>query len=171
MNFRTTIWVILLALASACGTISDKTKTNCIDDNPESLILRWGGHNYKTGYLSGYQIDGKANLFSFEKKGSNSIYESIKIGNVNADRFCELLNSSKKYFVEIQALNAPGDSSNFIEYINPVINTNLRAVWNERFKTYGSREFRELYDSLNTFIQENERIMLQETGMPKNSVK
>jgi|GEM_PF-372173 len=153
-----------------CGTVSQSTKNNCISDNTKDITLRWGGHNYQTNALSGWQIDGNLNLYTFLKDSLNPNFKTVLIGNVvDTNKFCELLTKTKKLFVQIQALNAPGDSSHFVEFSQPKTNTNLRAVWNMRFKTYGSTEFRELFDSLNSLIN-NDKYVFQKKGItPGNS--
>jgi hypothetical protein len=163
--------VILSFIVSACGSSSDTTKESCLNDSMKGMILRWGGHNYKTNYISGYQIDNKADLYKFEMKNSFEDAKTEKIGNVDEERFCRLLKDTKRFFIEIQALHAPGDTSNFIEFINPVTNTNLRAVWNARYKTYGSREFRALFDSLNLFLEKPANVIRKKDEYPSNTVK
>ena len=156
---------------TGCGTLSETTKTNCINENSKDLTLRWGGHNYQTNSLSGWQIDGELNLYTFFKDSLNPEYKTEKIGTVDTVKFCELLKTAKKLFVTVQALHAPGDSSHFVEYIQPGTNTDLRAVWNMRFKTYGSTEFRELFDSLNVFVNNEKYVFLKKGDTPGNSVK
>ncbi|MFC2130235.1 hypothetical protein ACFLSQ_02255 [Bacteroidota bacterium] len=170
MEIRLVIAVTVLVSMMGCGSLSDKIKSDCISQNMSEMTLRWGGHNYKTNHLAGYQIDANLNLYKFVK-GSSTEYKTEEIGKVDNDRFCELLKTTKKLFIEIQALNAPGDSSNFVELINPGTNTNLRAVWNVRFKTHGSKEFRALFDSLDLFVINNPAVFLKEGNSPNNSVK
>jgi len=168
---KSVIILFIVFFMVGCGTLSETTKTNCINENSKDLTLRWGGHNYQTNCLSGWQIDGELNLYTFIRDSLNPTYKTEKIGTVDTIRFCELLRTTKKLFVEVQALHAPGDSSHFIEYIQPTTNTNLRAVWNMRFKTYGSTEFRALFDSLNAFINNEKFVFLKKGITPGNSPK
>lgn len=167
-NIKIIFAAVFTIAVMGCGTVSKSVKPDCFIDD---LILRWGGHNHKENILSGYQIDSEAFLYKFIKDSLHPNYNIEKIGEVDKDRFCELLKTTKKLFIEIQALNAPGDSSNFVEFLNPGTNTNLRAVWNVRFQTFGSKEFRALFDSLNLFVVKNEDIMNKKGKTPDNSIK
>lgn len=163
--------ISIMVLLVACGTTTKTTKTTCINEKMKDLTLRWGGHNYKTNTLSGWQIDGSLNVFTFIKDSLNPNFTTQLIGTIDSNKFCEILSKTKKLFVEIQALNSPGDSSHFVEYIHPSTNTNLRAVWNMRFKTFGSTEFRQIFDTLNDLIN-NEKYFFPKKGLtPDNSVK
>lgn len=145
------ILLSIIVMIISCNT--GKLSENCVAGYLDSVILRWGGHNLKTNYISGWQIDGNYDLYEIIRTGEDVDYRLKKIGKVDEQRFCRLVKLTEKNFVQIQALNAPGDSSHFVQYINNKTNTNLRAVWNVRFKTYGSAEFRALYDSLNLFVK------------------
>jgi hypothetical protein len=154
MKLKILILIISFITFYGCGTLADKTKRTCLDEISEGMILRWGGHNYQTHYLSGFQIDGNAQLYKFTRINSNADYILEEISPVDTTKFCELLRTTKKLFIEIQSLNVQADSSQFVEYINPATNIHLSAVWNEMFKTFGSKEFRGLFDSLNGLVPE-----------------
>jgi hypothetical protein len=167
-----------LMIISGCGSSTTTTKTNqttenksCINELTKESVIRWGGHNMKTQKLSGWQLDANSILFEFTKDGKDSEYKFKEIGKVDIEKFCELYRTAQKYFLEIQALNAPGDSSHFVEIINPITKTNLRAVWNVRFKTYGSQEFRALFDSLQVIADREYNIFLEKGSNPGNSAK
>ncbi|MFH1050557.1 MAG: hypothetical protein V1779_06450 [bacterium] len=171
MQNKLILIILLILLFTGCGTVSETTRTNCINEKMKDVTLRWGGHNYKTNCLSGWQIDGELNFYSFVKDSLNLSYKTKLIGTVDTNKFCELLGTARKLFVEVQALYAPGDSSHFVEYIQSSTNTNLRAVWNMRFKTYGSTEFRDLFDSLNAMSKYEKYIYPKEGNKPGNSIK
>ena len=95
---------MFLVILVSCGTGSNSTKESCVNENTEDIIIRWGGHNIKTQYLSGWQIDANAKLLSFIKKDNKSEYEYTEIGEIDIDKFCEILKITQKYFFEIQAL-------------------------------------------------------------------
>ncbi len=136
-----------IALLFSCSSTKKDNKT-CLDKNMKGLTLRWGGHNYKTHALSGYQIDSEARLYRFEKTKGDKEYKTTEIGKVKPRKICYLAGRVQQLFLKLQTLTAPGDSSNFIELINPATNFHQRAVWNVKFETYGSKEFRAVFDTL-----------------------
>lgn len=145
--------IILMVTILVISCKTSDVNNECVAGYLDSVILRWGGYNSKTNYISGWQIDGNYDLYEILRTESDKDYKLKKIGKVDAQRFCRMVKLTEKNFVKIQALNAPGDSSHFIQYINNKTNTNLRALWNVRFKTYGSTEFRNLFDSLKLFVK------------------
>jgi len=171
MRNKLSVFILSVLFVAGCGTVSETTRTTCLNEKTRDITLRWGGHNYKTNALSGWQIDGQLNLYTFLKDSLNPDYKTELIGAVDTNKFCELLKTTKKHFVEIQALHAPGDSSHFVEFIHPSTNTNLRAVWNMRFKTHGSIEFRELFDSLNAMLFNPKYVFPKKGKTPGNTVR
>jgi hypothetical protein len=162
----------------SCGSSTPTTKTNqvtvskpCNTAMMKDLQIRWGGHNFKTNNLAGWQINGESKLFAFAKDGKDSEYILKEISKLDSEKVCELFMTTQKYFLEIQALNIQADSSNFVEFINNANGTNLRAAWNVRFKTHGSAEFRQLYDTLESIADREFKIFLRKGDVPGNSIK
>ena len=171
--------LILLAFSMiwllSCGSSTPTTKKNvsqpCNSEILKESIIRWGGHNFKTNNLAGWQIDADSKLYAFSKEGKNSEYKFKEISKLDSEKVCELFMTTQKYFLEIQALNVPSDSSNFVEFINYKTGTNIRAAWNVRFKTHGSAEFRQLYDTLESIADREFKIFLRKGDVPGNSIK
>ena len=67
---------------------------------------------------------------------------------MQAQVFCKRLNTIIDTFSEIQSLYSPGTIGRSIEYINQKTMITKKAIWNPLFQTYGSKEFRAIYDSL-----------------------
>ncbi len=120
---------------------------DCISDNLTDLIIRWGYIILEDKYIEGYELDSFANLYAIKMENLNYIYKK-KIGSYEHTKYCGYLLQIRNEFIKIQTLHSPGDTSRFVEYINQINNTNLRALWNPKFQTVLSKGFREIYDSL-----------------------
>jgi uncharacterized protein YceK len=173
MKILIVVFAVAFVLVLGCGSSVNSTKTGkqCTGNTYKDAVIRWGGHNMLTNQLAGWQINAKGKLMQFKKAGRESDYEFTEFSTIDSNRFCKLLDTVQKYFLEIQALNAPGDSSHFVQFINSTTSTDIRAVWNMRYQTYGSREFRSLYDTLEAIADREYKIYLKKGDNPANSVK
>jgi hypothetical protein len=135
--------------------ISCRTTPDCISEKDRDLKIRWGEVFITQKVFDGYELDAEAKLYR------NSGFTNIKgddlklLGNVDKELYCTLLLRIRDEFLKVQALNAPGDTSRYVEYIDPANNISVRALWNPRFKTYLSEGFRGIYDSLQIFTRIN----------------
>jgi hypothetical protein len=125
----------------------------CIRPGMEQMKIRWGETIPGTGQITGYEIDSRARLFSVNKKDKTAGEEINKLGNVNPDGFCRSYQMIKAEIMRIQALNAPGDSSRFIEIISPATNLNFYAICNPKFSTVANKGFAAAYDSLMILVK------------------
>jgi len=162
---------IMILFLFACSTIN-KSKPECLKNGKmDKVELRWGGMNYKKNLISGYKIDAKLNLYKISQAGKNKKIKSEKIGQIDGNEFCYLINKAQAIFLKVQALKVFADSSNFIEFINPELNSTARAIWNAKFKTFGSKEFRNLFIKLDSLIIKKKEIYLKNGENPSNTVK
>lgn len=145
--------LLLLCLLFACGgssTALQKTKEARDCSLPNDLLIRWGVWNDSTGVLKGYELDANARLWRYTTSTKRSTYDRDSIGTIEKPQLCYFVDTVKKTFLAVQTLYAPGQISRYIEYQHPTANVNLRAVWNAKFQTHGSKEFRAIFDSLST---------------------
>jgi hypothetical protein len=128
---------------------------DCITVKEREIKIRWGEVFINQKVFDGYELD--ANAILYRNSGFiNSKSDDLKpIGNADPELYCTLLLRIRDEFLKVQALNAPGDTSRYVEYIDPANNTSVRALWNPRFKTYLSEGFRGIYDSLQIFTKIN----------------
>ncbi len=127
------------------------SRPECINEDLEDLLIRWGKLILENRYLEGYEIDSKANLYEVKLQNQNYLLK-VKKGKIDFATYCGLVSNIRNEFLNVQALHSPGDTSHFVEYINNSLNTYLRALWNPKFQTVLSKGFREIYDSLSMQI-------------------
>ncbi len=154
LRFITTIplALTLLVFVNACGSSSSNQRfgDDCIKPNMRSVIIRWGTWVDSSTVLDGYEIDAQRRLFKYKASEYSVKYLRDSIGVVPAGVFCFYADTIRKTFVRIQSLSVHAPRMHYIEYQNPDANLSLRAVWDARYQTYGSREFRAIFDSLST---------------------
>jgi len=120
----------------------------CTKVHHKELIIRWG-ESFKSGNKKvGFELNSKAELFKYENMNNKTTSYS-KVGNVDQDRYCNILSMITKTILKTQVVNEIGDTLRYFEYINPAKNSDLYFKWHPRFNTKNSRGFQEIYDSLN----------------------
>lgn len=120
----------------------------CTKVHHKELVIRWGESFNTENKKVGFELNSKAELFKYENLNDKPINYS-KIGNVNQDRYCNILSMITTTILKTQVVNEIGDTLRYFEYINPEKNSNLYFRWHPRFNTKNSRGFQEIYDSLN----------------------
>ncbi len=149
----------LLAFCLSCGSSSssvkgsgDRVVTDCIRPNMKEVRVRWGDWIDSTDVLSGYEIDAQGRLFKYSASPHSQKYLRDSIGTVSREQLCMSIDTVRKTFLKIQTLWVHAPHMRYVEYQNPEASLSLRAVWDSRFQTYGSREFRAIFDSLSTLV-------------------
>ncbi|MFA6570092.1 MAG: hypothetical protein WCT77_02535 [Bacteroidota bacterium] len=145
-------FILLIFFSSLIISSCEHAKPRCYDNTTKSLIIRWGEYYKKPDLFKGYQIDALGKLSAIHKTGKDKNYTTEEIGFTNADRYCYARGMLQFLFIRSQTINEPGDTVRFIEYFNPERNSNPRAVWNSRYKTFGSEGHRDAYDSLQALV-------------------
>lgn len=120
----------------------------CTKIHHKELIIRWGENFNAENRKVGYELNSKAELFKYENINNKKTSFS-KVGNVNQERYCNILSMITKTILKTQVVNEIGDTLRYFEYLNPEKNSNLYFKWHPRFNTKNSRGFQEIYDSLN----------------------
>ena len=156
-KFSTTCFAAIAIFAS-CSTPDPVKKAACMNERNRESIIRWGDFNPKTGATKAYQFTGTAIRAKYLRENSTSDAILRQEQPMTTENFCKYLSLTLRTFDTIQTLHAPGaDQARFIEYTNSITNTSARAIWNPIYQTYGSKEFRAVYDSLMTIIPNDER--------------
>jgi hypothetical protein len=127
----------------------------CISEKDKDVKIRWGEVFISQKVFDGYQLDTKAMLYRNSGYTNSKTDDLILLGEVDPELYCTLLLRIRDEFLKVQALNAPGDTSRYVEYVDPANNISVRALWNPKFKTYLSEGFRGIYDSLQIFTNIN----------------
>ncbi len=154
-NFASGICAVLAIFAS-CSTPS-VTKKSCINDRTKESAISWGEYSTRTGQMRAYQFNGALVFTKFLRETETDTNTYTKIGDISSDDFCKYLTTALRTFDTVQTLHAPGDIARFVEYSNKETTTRIRAVWNPEYKTYGSKAFRSVYDSLMTMVPPEQR--------------
>ena len=124
------------------------TKT-CINERTNKTIIRWGDYITKTGAFKGYEYHAEdLHVYTVTSENRDSKPTLTIVDTVYADVYCNRLNAVIEGFTEIQSLHSPGIISRSVEYVNEKTNVHKKAIWNPAFATFGSKEFRTIYDSL-----------------------
>ncbi|MDQ1266358.1 MAG: hypothetical protein QG635_1510 [Bacteroidota bacterium] len=130
----------------SCGS-QNLQKPKCINPQNSSLIIRWG-EIYPDGATQAWQLDAFARLSDISKKSNSDNKNDREIAVISEQELCSLIVIIKNAVIKTQALYAPGDTSRFVEYSIPALNSNFRGLWNKKYENVGSEEFRHVYDSL-----------------------
>ncbi len=163
--FRTNIIflsrIMIICLAAGCGsttpaTNSDGTQSTnssiqlkkCLNERTAKSILRWGEYDPETGVFRAYQCGGDLELKKISRESFKEQYKEENLVSIEEHSFCIVLTETVKTFERLPTLNSSGPISRFIEYYPAPEKDPFRAVWNPRFRTFGSKEFRAIYDSL-----------------------
>lgn len=157
LRFSASIFAAL-AIVASCSTPEPVKKAACMNERTRETIIRWGDYNPKTGEMKAYQFTGGAIRSKFLRTTSSSDPVLSLEKPIAPEDFCRYLALTLRTFDTIQTLHAPGaEQARFIEYTNTTTNASARAIWNPAYQTYGSKEFRAVYDSLMTIIPTQER--------------
>lgn len=140
---------ISLAFVASCSTPAVKS---CINERTRESVIRWGEYSTRTGQMRAYQFDGSLKLAKCLRESEADTNKLTLIREIPSDDFCKYLMTTLQTFDTVQTLYAPGEVARFVEYTNYESNAKARAVWNPEYKTYGSKAFRSVYDSLMTII-------------------
>ncbi len=146
---------IISVLCSGAGCSPAAEKADCVNERTRSAVIRWGDYDTKGGRLRAYQFNGALELSKVKRETMSEQPDVEKYATIEGQQFCKWFRKSLDVFEQIQSLNAPGEISRYVEYSTP--KTTIRAVWNPKFQTFGSKEFRMLYDSLMTLVPETEK--------------
>ncbi|MCX7936195.1 MAG: hypothetical protein RMK00_03955 [Bacteroidota bacterium] len=150
-------WDVLLSVAVvAVGLLSCRSTSPPPCMVPVGHVIRWGVWNDTTGMLSGYQLrwDGQLVRYS-QHRDSPAVYifDTLSI-QIPRQTHCDIALSLRNAFLREQTYVVIGPLSHYVEYNTPT--ATLRAVWDARFETYGSRHFRGIFRWLNSLVGHHE---------------
>ncbi|MCX7930101.1 MAG: hypothetical protein N2663_05210 [Chlorobi bacterium] len=119
-------------------------------------MIRWGVWNDSLGLLTGYQLfpDGTVQRYRRAYTAtSDETLDTLPV-RINADTHCRIADALRSAFIHNQAYTVIGPISHYVEYNTPT--AALRATWDARYETYGSRHFRAIFRWLNHSIGNDE---------------
>lgn len=154
-KYRTILYILIVGWFSlflySCATV----KTTVFVPEPEctkgkNIIVRWGTIYNKKDTVKRYEINSKGEVYKQMGKIHSETLQNKKIGNVDPNKYCEILQELRFAVLKTQALNAPGDQQNFIEYINPGEDLMWRGAWNSKYQAAGSAYVRSVFEQLDS---------------------
>ncbi len=150
---RTKLYLILFLslFLSSCSTTVKLAP--CVTKYTTDVVMRWGEMN-KNNYQLYYELTTDKNITFTVNNGISGENKKEKIGIIPDEVYCNLLKKAKENILKTQALNSPGETSNFFEYIDKKNNTQFKAVWNPEFTNKGNQDFKELYKELQEALKQ-----------------
>jgi hypothetical protein len=132
---------------------SSSTQRTCLNERTIHTVLRWGDYQERSGVYKGFELHASnLKLYRVYRQNQQSEMQRQIIDSVNAPEICRHISTVINTFTDIQSLYSPGPVSRAVEYVNNQSGISKRAVWNPQFQTFGSKEFRAVYDSLLALI-------------------
>lgn len=115
-------------------------------------MIRWGTWVDSLATLEGYQLTATGTVARYRQStrtGEISVIDTLS-ATIPQKTHCDVAFSLQNAFIRNQTYVVIGPVSQYVEYTTP--QATLRAVWDTRFQTYGSREFRAIFRWLNSLI-------------------
>lgn len=135
------ILLSILLLITSCRTVQSP---NCIKNNSKEMIISWG-EVHKNNLRTYYSVNTNLEIHLYVQRDDGNPPTISRIGKMSEEDYCNLFRELQKTIMQVQALNSPGDISNFIEINDPKNNFNFKALWNPEFTNKGNKEFKELF--------------------------
>ncbi len=142
----------------SCGTNKNIAKHNdndtiqyTLSPDYENFTLSWGYDNAGSDKIMGYRLysNGKIDFYQQDRQTRKIIADSLT--KISIKRVLQILDYTNNTYLYTPALSEPGKKCGFIELRKPEVNFYSKAKWNEH-KTYGSKTFRQLFDTLLTLV-------------------
>ena len=160
-------FILFMLFVFGCGTVKDddnnknKTTTDNVEQEDDSkykltsdyknFTLSWGYNNSKDSKLMGYRLydNGRIDFYQQDKNTNKVVSDSIT--KIPMKRVLKILEYTNNTYLYTPALNEPGNECKYVELVKPSVKFYSKAQWNEH-NTYGSKTFRQLFDTLLTLI-------------------
>lgn len=146
MRYKAALIVAACLVAAGCGSLR---RPYCVGEGAEQIAVRWGTKD-SSGVTVGGELDGWGRVYTLRADSAAGTEVKQPVGVLGDSLYCDLSASVKQTFLKVQTLYSPGASARFVEWSDPRSKTVLRAVWNPKFQTHGSAEFRALFGKLDS---------------------
>ncbi|GIV53819.1 MAG: hypothetical protein KatS3mg039_0337 [Candidatus Kapaibacterium sp.] len=142
---------IALLLIGACRSTESLPCTL-----PADLRIRWGTWNDSLGVLDGYQLEPNGTVVRYRQSTQSATISTLDTLPVSIESTvrCSVATSLRDAFLQNQTYVVIGPLSHYVEYATAT--ATMRAVWDARYQTYGSRHFRAIFRWLNHLIGSDE---------------
>lgn len=144
--------LISIFFIAACSTPTPQKYTApCITSDYENFTLTWGYDYESNDKIMAYELNGDGKLLFYQQNRQTKEKKIDTLATIEPERLCEMLKQTNDAYVYTPALNEPGKKLGFVELKKPTVRFLSKATWNE-FNTYGSKQFRALFDTLLTLV-------------------
>ena len=145
------LFLFAVVVFVACSGARPVSRTNCLGKVDSMLNVRWGEMRKGSDTLVGWKLDCSGLISAFYQKIGSAENIKAEYGNISCNELKIMLNRIKRAVLKIQTLNAPGDTSRFVEFNSPYDGVELRFVWNPKYDTQNSIDFIAIYDTLDKY--------------------
>jgi hypothetical protein len=91
----------------------------------EALTIRWGEQDSLGLDVRGYELRTTGELFAYRASG-DSLRERVRIGRLDAQLYCTLLQQTLQAFRQVPAFHVPAAQQRFVEYVLPPVTPQAR---------------------------------------------
>jgi hypothetical protein len=152
---RTSIKIILISslifiFTLSCTKVKHEPESDCLSKSNKNSEIMWGFYKQKERIMFGHKISSSGDIFAHD----NIKQKDSLLGFTSKKNMCNLVKSIQDEFIMTQSLNVPADSVVFIELFNPNTRVRLKASWNPRLPSIGSKGFRAIWKSLDSTLAE-----------------
>jgi hypothetical protein len=152
--FLLQIFVVVFTLG--CSTTKE-FQADCLTPDYKNFTISWGYNYASSSEIMGYELDDSGNLLFFRQEKSDlNAKKYDTLDRIDGEKLCQLIAKLNSLIVKIPVINEPGKELTFIKMAKPQVGIRTNATWNEH-KTYGSREYREFFDTLLAIIPKDLR--------------
>ncbi len=150
-GFNPIIYIMFTA-ALALVSCGSSYYSSCIDDAMQQMQIGWGDHDINSGSIDGYILKTDGSLFKVERDSTGAATKTEKIGTIDEDKYCSIYRMTAREVMKTQTLNSAIDIERYVFMKNIPTGLNFRASWNPKYDTYGSKGFRQVFDSLQALV-------------------
>jgi len=120
----------------------------------ENFTLKWGYDETSDEKIRGYTLNSNGKIEFWQQTRTTKEIKKDSLTTITHGRLEKILTYTNNAYLYTAALNEPGKRCRFVELKKPKVNFYSKVTWNEH-NTYGSRLFRNLFDTLMTLIPIN----------------
>jgi hypothetical protein len=152
MNYKLIILPIISILFILIISCARPPLPECTQDKEKTLVVKWGKIDSATNALSGFSVDAQGMAKSLTSQNYIIQIDEKELGYVDGNAFCISLKRLRELIVKTQAMNFSGATARFIEYDIKGTTTHYIFQWNPDLKNNISRDFNDIFDSLEVLV-------------------
>ncbi|MPM82030.1 hypothetical protein SDC9_129088 [bioreactor metagenome] len=147
---------IVIGCKSATSGAAAYKPAKCITSDYKDFTLEWGYDYADSPQIMGYQLDENGYILLYKQDRDTRVKSFDSLGRIEGDKICNILEQLNSEMLKMPTLNEPGKKLCYIILKKPNVGMLNRVIWNEH-NTYGSKGYRNLFDSLLSIVPHNFR--------------